>query len=215
MYRLEGVRGLFKGNGVNLMVQAPFTAFEFFFYEVFKNNLFPGTSRQDLTYSQKLACGGLTGQVGTLIIYPLDVIKTYITVDDKSNQSIYRRGADIVKAQGIRGMYKGLGLSLFGITPFIAIRMSSFDTSNQFLKSKARNESQRRLASSLAGAIGGLAAVIVCYPMDTVRRLLHLNGTSPEHSYKGLADACLQTYRKLGILGFYRGFMVTIIKTIP
>ena len=126
---------MFKGNGINVMIQAPFTAFEFYFYEVFKNNLFPNTRREDLTYWQKVCCGGMTGQAATLIIYPLDLIKTYVTVDESTNQSIYRRAVNIVKAQGITAMYKGLGLSLVGITPFIAIRMSSFDISNQFLKS--------------------------------------------------------------------------------
>jgi solute carrier family 25 (mitochondrial phosphate transporter), member 23/24/25/41 len=40
MYNKEGVKGLFRGNGVNIVIQAPFTALEFYFYEVFKNNLY-------------------------------------------------------------------------------------------------------------------------------------------------------------------------------
>ena len=42
MYRHEGITGLFRGNGVNVMVQAPFTALEFYFYDKYTNNLFPG-----------------------------------------------------------------------------------------------------------------------------------------------------------------------------
>jgi hypothetical protein len=36
MYRMEGVRGLLRGNGINIMIQAPFSAFEFYFYDLFK-----------------------------------------------------------------------------------------------------------------------------------------------------------------------------------
>ena len=80
MWVHEGYRSLFKGNGVNLLVQAPFTSLEFFFYEFYKNNLFPKVERSDLTYAQKMACGGLTGMTATFLIYPLDIIRTYVTI---------------------------------------------------------------------------------------------------------------------------------------
>jgi len=37
MWRNEGMYGFFKGNGVNVVRIAPFSAFEFFFYEVYKS----------------------------------------------------------------------------------------------------------------------------------------------------------------------------------
>jgi hypothetical protein len=40
MRQREGIIGFFKGNGMTVMKIAPFSAFEFYFYEVFKNNLF-------------------------------------------------------------------------------------------------------------------------------------------------------------------------------
>ena len=40
MYRVEGVYGFFKGNGVNVVRIAPFSAFEFFFYEFYKQKIF-------------------------------------------------------------------------------------------------------------------------------------------------------------------------------
>lgn len=41
MYSREGIRGLFKGNMITCAGTAPFTAFEFYMYDFFKNNLFP------------------------------------------------------------------------------------------------------------------------------------------------------------------------------
>ena len=45
MYTTEGFRGFFKGNGATVAKIAPFSAFEFYFYEVFKGSLFPGKTR--------------------------------------------------------------------------------------------------------------------------------------------------------------------------
>ncbi len=44
MYKTEGVVGLFKGNGITCLKIVPFSALEFYFYEVFKNNLYPNKS---------------------------------------------------------------------------------------------------------------------------------------------------------------------------
>ena len=51
MYAKEGIKaGLFRGNGVNIMIQAPFTALEFYFYEVYTNNLFQSKRKEDLSF---------------------------------------------------------------------------------------------------------------------------------------------------------------------
>ena len=42
MWRNEGFYGFFKGNGVNVVRIAPFSAFEFFFYDFYKHQLFGG-----------------------------------------------------------------------------------------------------------------------------------------------------------------------------
>ena len=61
MYKVEGWRGFFKGNGVNIVKIAPFSALEFYFYEFFKHTLFPNSKGSDVM--SKLLCGGLTGMV--------------------------------------------------------------------------------------------------------------------------------------------------------
>ena len=61
MYKTEGIRGFFKGNGATVAKIAPFSAFEFYFYALFKDNLYPGIEKNKLTNMQKLIAGGLTG----------------------------------------------------------------------------------------------------------------------------------------------------------
>ena len=77
MWRNEGLYGFFKGNGVNIVRIAPFSAFEFFFYEVYKQNFFSGDSSGT---SAKLICGGLTGMTASTLTYPLDLIRTKLSI---------------------------------------------------------------------------------------------------------------------------------------
>jgi len=78
MYKNEGFKGYFKGNGTNIVRIAPFSAFEFFFYEFYKHYLFPNADQSGHTY--KLICGGLTGMTASTLTYPLDLIRTVLTV---------------------------------------------------------------------------------------------------------------------------------------
>ena len=45
MLKTEGVMGMFKGNGMTVAKITPFSAAEFYFYEVYKNNLYPGKEK--------------------------------------------------------------------------------------------------------------------------------------------------------------------------
>ena len=62
MYKNEGMKGLFKGNFINCVGGVPFNAFEFFFFEFFKNNLFSSSiEKEDLQFKHKFICGGMAG----------------------------------------------------------------------------------------------------------------------------------------------------------
>lgn len=127
MWRHEGLYGFFKGNGVNVMRIAPFSAFEMFFYEVYKRNLFSGDSSGNLA---KLCCGGLTGMTASTLTYPLDLIRTKLSInvaDASVKPSIWGTGQKIVQEGGFLSLYRGLPSTLFGITPYIGLKMASFD----------------------------------------------------------------------------------------
>ena len=74
-------------------------------------------------------------------------------------------------------MYKGLSLSLIGVTPFIAIRMSTYESLAK--KFESDDPLKNIVVHSFSGAIAGLVAITLVYPLDPLRRLLQLNGTSP------------------------------------
>ena len=78
MWKHEGMYGFFKGNGVNVLRIAPFSAFEFYFYELYKHKVFGGnqTSIRD-----KFICGGMTGMTASFLTYPLDLIRTKLSIN--------------------------------------------------------------------------------------------------------------------------------------
>ena len=102
-----------------------------------------------------------------------------------------------------------MGLSTLGVMPFIGIRMSTYDMLMQSIPKYSI------ALNMLCGAGAGLAATAVCYPIDVIRRLLQLNGTSKEHKYKNIFHIIGLLLKQEGIPGLYRGFKATIAKSIP
>lgn len=214
--------GYFKGNGLTVIKIAPFSAFEFYFYEVFKSNLFPGKTKSQLNYLEKLVAGGLTGVAASTIVYPIDLLKTYMTIniDSAKKLTMWGQTQEIMARDGFFGLYRGWGMSMIGIAPFIGIKMTSFDFMTALTVGKDPEQMKKIPKRKMIylnlfnGAMAGTIAVTATYPTDLVRRLLQLNGT-PGHSYTGLADCVQQLYKNEGVPGFYKGLWATYLKVAP
>ena len=73
---------------------APFSAFQFFFYEFYKGNLFQGKPKEKLNYFEKLIWGALTGMTASFLTYPADIVKTYLVVAIENEATAKRTIAD-------------------------------------------------------------------------------------------------------------------------
>lgn len=73
MYLTEGWRGLFRGNGMNVLRIAPHSAIQFATFE-FLSSLSPPTT------STRLASGAAAGVMAVVCTYPLDLIRTRVSI---------------------------------------------------------------------------------------------------------------------------------------
>ncbi|KAL3838480.1 hypothetical protein ACJIZ3_023071 [Penstemon smallii] len=116
--RQEGIRAFWKGN---LMLQ------EFLGVEGQGHNL-----SADLCI--RLIGGGLAGITAASVTYPLDLVRTRLAAQ---TNVIYYRGMwhalhTISKEEGLFGLYKGLGATLLGVGPNLAISFSVYDTTRSY-----------------------------------------------------------------------------------
>lgn len=79
MYRREGIRGFFKGNGANCLRAGPFQALEFSIFDTFKNRIVPilGVNKN----ISMLFFGACASTVGTIAVYPFDLLRTVLAVE--------------------------------------------------------------------------------------------------------------------------------------
>eukprot|EP00940_MAST-03C_sp_MAST-3C-sp2_P002789 g2789.t1 len=205
----EGIANLWRGNVVNCIRVAPYSATQFVSYEQYKEFLTPSDGAEFTTF-RRLLCGGMAGATATTITHPLDVLRLRIAVTPEL-KGIGNAVSHIYAENGLRTFYKGYTPTLLSLSPFIAINFSTFDALKTWYYPEGPPEKVEAQVTLLLGAIAGLTAQSICFPLDTVRRRMQLAGTN----YKGTLDAFLTIPRKEGIRGLYKGMLPNAIKIVP
>ena len=83
IFQLEGVRGLWRGNGVNCIRVFPYAATQFVSYDKFKNLVTTasvGAGLGDFGVLHRLVAGSMAAVTATSLTHPLDVIRLRLSV---------------------------------------------------------------------------------------------------------------------------------------
>ncbi|XP_012582497.1 PREDICTED: solute carrier family 25 member 43 isoform X2 [Condylura cristata] len=121
VWRAEGPRALWKGNGVACLRLFPCSALQLAAYRKFVM-LFT----DDLGYisqGSSIMAGSLAGMVSTILTYPTDLIKTRLIVQnmlEPSYKGIFHAFSTIYQQEGFRALYRGVSLTVLGALPFSA-----------------------------------------------------------------------------------------------
>ncbi|KAM7259243.1 hypothetical protein ACFE04_014984 [Oxalis oulophora] len=201
----EGVKGYWKGNLPQVIRIIPYSAVQLFAYETYKK-LFKGKDGQ-LSVIGRLAAGACAGMTSTFVTYPLDVLRLRLAVEP-GYQSMTEVALTMLREEGFSSFYYGLGPSLLGIAPYIAVNFCIFDLVKKSLPEKYQQKAQ---SSLLTAVVSATVATLTCYPLDTVRRQMQMRG-SP---YNSVLDAISGIVERDGVVGLYRGFVPNALKNLP
>ena len=209
IYKIEGPKGFFKGNSVNIVKSVPTYAIKLpindYCVATLKKN------KKDLYFSELLGVGIFTGFVQTIVTYPLDLLRTVSVQDNNMNSNTRLIGKinDIFKSNGIRGFYSGLSASIISSPIYVGLQLSTY----QYIKNNIIISESMVLNSLFAGSLAGLFSQTLMYPTDTIKKHMQVNNS--KKIYNGLVDCTIKIYKKNGISGFYKGFRLNFIKAIP
>jgi solute carrier family 25 phosphate transporter 23/24/25/41 len=220
----EGLRGYFKGNGVNCLRIFPNSALQFLSYETYKrfiiDNYMRPRGKDDLTPWLRVVAGGMAGITALVATYPLEFIRARLTVQTTQIYSgIWDGLSKVARSEGIIGLYKGLWPSICGVVPYVGIDFAVYETCKQYVPKRPDGTVNPLITLSIGGA-AGVAGQTVSYPLDLVRRRLQVQdfsgfvGTQVTH-YDGMIDCFKKIFKSEGIRGFYKGLWPNYIKVVP
>lgn len=133
----EGVPGLFKGLTSTMFREMPGYFFFFGGYELSKEAITGGQSEQAGLLDTIIA-GGVGGICLWTAIFPFDVVKSRIQVDSL-NEPMNKVLIDVIRKEGVRGLYKGLGPTLLRTFPSTGALFVAYEYSKQFMTKGAES----------------------------------------------------------------------------
>ena len=119
---------------------------------------------------QKMGSDFAIGAVATCIadtcLFPLDTIRTRQMVR-MPRVSMLREAQSLVRAEGVRALYKGLPVHLLASAPGSGIFYAAYEAAKQALTPHLSSEAA---VGAIAGAAACLASLVVFNPMEVVKQ---------------------------------------------
>ncbi|XP_026670692.1 mitochondrial folate transporter/carrier isoform X3 [Ceratina calcarata] len=158
------------------------------------------------------------GVVSTLMLHPLDLIKTRFAVNDGHSQtrpqylSLKSAVVQIVRTEGLKGLYRGVTPNVLGSGGAWGCYFFFYNTIKTWIQG---GNSKKPLGASMhmfAAADAGILTLVITNPLWVVKTRLCLQYMEDKNlpetlRYNGMADAIRKIYRTEGVRGLYRGFV--------
>lgn len=233
VYKQEGFRSLFKGLGPNLVGVIPARSINFFTYGTTKeiySKAFNNGQESPLIHLMAAATAGWATSTAT---NPIWMIKTRVQLDKAGTTRQYKNSWDcmknIVKVEGVRGLYKGLSASYLGSIEGI-LQWLLYEQMKAIIKNRSiekfghNNEGQKSTRERVKewcqrSGSAGLAkfiASIATYPHEVVRtRLRQSPVENGKSKYTGLMQSFKIIIKEEGFISMYSGLTPHLMRTVP
>lgn len=107
------------------------------------------------------ALGGLSaGVVGTVIGFPLDVVKTRMQTGSSNGKSIFSVGKGIIRNEGVFSLYKGMVPPLISLSILNTITFTQYTFYREFYNANPGWDYRNALAGITCAPIGSLVSTI-------------------------------------------------------
>jgi len=217
-FREEGLLSFWKGNWANILRYFPTTAFNFAFKDFFQRtfNKYDSKTQPYWFLFGNIMAGGSAGACCMLIVYPLDFARTRLGVDigrkgHTQFNSLTHCLTSILRTDGIRGLYNGVGVSLISIFSYRGMYFGFFDTGKRLIPDY---NNRPFFIKFLFAQIITMFSETVNYPFDTVRRRMMMNSGLEKPIYSSTTECFRMVANNEGMKGFFKGNFSNMLRSI-
>uniref|UniRef100_A0A674PL43 Solute carrier family 25 member 24 n=1 Tax=Takifugu rubripes TaxID=31033 RepID=A0A674PL43_TAKRU len=216
MLKEGGVTSLWRGNGINVLKIAPETAIKFMAYEQYKKLLSsePGKVRTH----ERFMAGSLAGATAQTAIYPMEVLKTRLTLRKTGQYSgMFDCAKKILKNEGVKAFYKGYIPNILGIIPYAGIDLAIYESlKNLWLSKYAKDTANPGILVLLGcGTISSSCGQVASYPLALIRTRMQAQASIEGSKQMSMSQIAKKILEKEGFFGLYRGILPNFMKVIP
>jgi len=160
----------------------------------------------DNTFWRSFAAGAVSGTVSSILLQPLDMIKT--RQQTVTRLSLTRHATLILRNEGALAFWKGLVPTLARTVPGVGLYFSTLGSLQRHLLGSA---TPSPIQSVALGGSARCAAGVLLLPVTVIKTRFE----SGLFSYTGLFSAISQLCRHEGVRGMTSGLVPTLLRDAP
>uniref|UniRef100_A0A3Q3EKT6 Calcium-binding mitochondrial carrier protein SCaMC-1-like n=1 Tax=Labrus bergylta TaxID=56723 RepID=A0A3Q3EKT6_9LABR len=217
MVKEGGLRSLWRGNGMNVLKIAPETAIKFSAYEQIKDVIRGRNESRTLRVHERFFAGSLAGATAQTAIYPMEVLKTRLTLRKSGQYSgIADCAKQILLKEGVTAFYKGYLPNMLSIVPYAGIDLAVYET----LKFSWLNRNRGVVDPGVmvlvgCGAVSSTCGQLASYPLALIRTRMQAQASVKGAPKPSMLALIQNIVTKEGVAGLYRGISPNLLKVIP
>lgn len=231
--RYEGVRALYKGFGVATLGmisgQIYITTYERIRQQIADaNDELQLVGVDHIDFVRNGLAGGTSSLLAQLIVNPVDIVSQKRMMHTglahklpggcMGHLSVFEMIKLIMKKDGLRGFYKGLGASVAVNAPSSAVWWGSYGYFRDRMLKKVKEgtlefQIPRMVVEAGAGASAGVVSTILTNPMDVARTRLQVEGRIKDGN--SLASTLRLMWREEGPMSLFKGLGARLLASVP
>lgn len=216
MIKEGGIASMWRGNGVNVLKIAPETAIKFMAYEQYKKLL--SSDGGKIQTHERFMAGSLAGATAQTAIYPMEVMKTRLTLRKTGQYSgMFDCAKKILKKEGVKAFYKGYIPNILGIIPYAGIDLAVYESlKNAWLSRYAKDTANPGVLVLLGcGTLSSTCGQLASYPLALIRTRMQAQASMEGSEQMAMNQMVKTILEKEGFFGLYRGILPNFMKVIP
>uniref|UniRef100_A0A8C5AUP7 EF-hand domain-containing protein n=1 Tax=Gadus morhua TaxID=8049 RepID=A0A8C5AUP7_GADMO len=205
MLKEGGAASLWRGNGINVLKIAPETAIKFMAYEQVRTH-------------ERFIAGSLAGATAQTAIYPMEVMKTRLTLRKTGQYTgMFDCAKKILQKEGVKAFYKGYLPNILGIIPYAGIDLAVYESlKNAWLANYAKDSANPGILVLLGcGTMSSTCGQLTSYPLALIRTRMQAAASIEGAEQMSMNRMVKKIVEKEGFFGLYRGILPNFMKVIP
>ncbi|KAJ7225456.1 mitochondrial carrier domain-containing protein [Mycena pura] len=217
IWRAEGIRGLWKGVGTTLLIGVPSSASYMLTYDYLLNAGLPSLLPAAVV---PLSAGIIARSTISTIVSPLELIRTNLQSTPAQPQtpntlrSVLSSVRGLVRDNGVRFLWRGLGPTLWRDVPFSGIYWTGYETTKRAF---ARRGREGAWVAFICGAFSGVSAALFTNPFDVLktRRQALIMTSSLRKSSNQTIPLLFRIVQTEGASALFAGLLPRVAKIAP
>lgn len=117
-----------------------------------------------------LLASAFAGTLSRSIVHPLDTLRSRLMVSTSATSNLQKALSEVIRTDGLKGLYRGFGISVAMQAPAVATYLSTYDYSKYNISSQTGISDKNPFIHLGSGLIAETVSAVFWVPMEVIKQ---------------------------------------------